>query len=246
MIMDSMKFKAGITLILLAVCCSAVAQTRGMANRQAVYIEKGTRSVGLLFGYDSWRADGENGYDLLGMIKELEGNVTMGDVSASGSWFIKDNMSVGLRIGYTDTRVSFDSTLIASIELPGRNISRQTVNAALTCRGYLPLFDGRIMALFFEGRVSGSTGYNKSYRVTENGKEGSYSDIWNASLGLYPGVSVFVTDNISFEVQLPLVEGGCQWQKQDSTESGSGTFNHSFLHFKPSLLGLRMGMVFHF
>ncbi len=241
-----MKPRIVMTMLMAAACCCVSAQKRGMANRQAVYIEKGTRSVGLSFGYDSWKADGENGYDLLGMIKELEGNVTLGDVSASGAWFIKDNMSVGLRIGYTDTRVSFDSTLIATIEQPDRNISRQTVNGALTCRGYLPLFDGRILALFFEGRLSGSTGYNKSYRVTEKGKEGSYSDIWSASVGLYPGISVFATDNISFEVQLPLVEGGCQWQKQDSTEGGDGTLNHSFVHFKPSLLGLRMGMVFHF
>ena len=176
----------------------------------------------------------------------MEGNLTLGDVSASGAWFIKDNLSVGFRIGYTDTRVSFDSTLIATVELPDRNISRQTVNGAMTCRGYLPLFDGRILALFFEGRLSGSTGYNKSYRVTQNGKEGSYSDIWSASLGLYPGISVFATQNISFEVQLPLLEGGCQWQKQDSTESGDGTLNHSFVRFKPGLIGLRMGLVYHF
>lgn len=233
-------------LLLAAACCSVCAQKRGMANMQAVYIEKGTRSVGLSFGYDSWKADGENGYDLFGIVKELEGNLTLGDVSASGAWFIKDNLSVGFRIGYTDTRVSFDSTLIATVELPDRNISRQTVNGALACRGYLPLFDGRILALFFEGRLSGSTGYNKSYRVTQNGKEGSYSDIWSASVGLYPGISVFATQNISFEVQLPLLEGGCQWQKQDSTESGDGTLNHSFVRFKPSLIGLRMGLVYHF
>ena len=233
-------------LLLTAACGIVSAQRRGMANLQAVYIEKGTRSVGLSFGYDSWKADGENGYDLFGIVKELEGNLTLGDVSASGAWFIKDNLSVGFRIGYTDTRVSFDSTLIATVELPDRNISRQTVNGAMTCRGYLPLFDGRILALFFEGRLSGSTGYNKSYRVTQNGKEGSYSDIWSASLGLYPGISVFATQNISFEVQLPLLEGGCQWQKQDSTESGDGTLNHSFVRFKPGLIGLRMGLVYHF
>ena len=235
------------TFLLLAVACGCIsAQKRGMGNLQAVYIEKGTKSVGLSFGYDSWQADGENGYDLLGIIKELEGSVTLGDVSVSGAWFIKDNLSVGLRIGYTDTRVSFDSTQIATVELSDRNISKQTVNGALTCRGYLPLFDGRILALFFEGRLSGSTGYNKSYRQTENGKEGSYTDIRSVSLGLYPGVSFFATDNISFEVQLPLLEGGCQWRNQEATESGNGTLNHSFVRFKPSLIGLRMGLVYHF
>ena len=235
------------TMLLLTAACGIVsAQRRGMGNPHAVYIEKGTRSIGLSFGYDSWTADGENGYDLLGIIEEMDGYVRLGDVAASGAWFIKDNLSVGFRMGYTDTRVSIDSTQIASIVLPDRNIMRQTINGALTCRGYLPLFNGRVLALFFEGRLSGATGYNKSYRITENGKEGSYSDLWSASVGLYPGISVFATQNISFEVQLPLLEGGYQWQKQDATKSGNSTLNHSFIHFKPSLVGLRMGLVYHF
>ena len=241
-----MRLRIGLTFIVLVVCELISAQKRGMGNSQAVYIEKGTRQVGLSFGYDSWKADGENGYDLLGIIKELEGNVTLGDFSVLGAWFIKDNLSVGLRMGYTDARISIDTTQLAGIELPDRNIMRQDVNGALTCRGYLPLFDGHILALFFEGRFSGSSGYFKSYRLTENGKEGSYCDIWTASLGLYPGISVFATEKISFEAQLPLLEGGYKWQEQYATETGGSKLRHSFILFKPNLLGIRMGLVYHF
>ena len=244
--MTDMRLRIGLTFILLVAYGLISAQKRGMGNPQAVYIEKSTGQVGLSFGYDSWKTDGENGYDLLGIIKELEGKVTLCDFSVSGAWFIKDNLSVGLRMGYTDARASIDTTQLASIELLDRNIMRQDVNGALTCRGYLPLFDGRIMALFFEGRLSGSSGYSKCYRLTENGKEGAYSDIWTVSLGLYPGISIFATDKISFEAQLPLLEGGCKWQEQDATETGDSKLKHSFIHFKPNLIGLRMGLVYHF
>ena len=230
---------------LAAFCCVVCAQ-RGMANQQVTYIEKGTVSAGLSFGFDSWNADGDNGYDLLGIVQGLYGYVRQGNVAASGAWFVKDNLSVGLRMGYTDTRISVDSTSFMSLDVPDRNIMRQDVTCALIGRGYLPLFDGRILALFFEGRLSGSTGYVKNYRVTERGKEGSYSDLWSVSAGLYPGVSVFATERVSFEVSLPLLEGGCRWQKQNATESGNSTLMRTFINFKPNLIGLRMGMVYHF
>lgn len=238
--------RMAILSIIMAMSLSVTARERGMANLQVVYIEKGTISAGVSFGFDSWTAEGDKGYDLLGIIQGLYGYVQQGDITASGAWFMHDNLSIGLRIGYTDTRVSVDSTEFAGIELPDRNIMRQTISGAFTCRGYMPLFDGRILALFFEGRLSGSTGYVKSYKLTGRGKEGSYSDLWSVSAGIYPGVSVFATDKISFEVSLPLFEGGLRWQKQNATESGDGTLMHSFVNFKPGLIGLRMGLIYHF
>ena len=230
---------------MIAVCCGIRAQERGMSNPDAVFIEKGTVSAGLSLGFDSWDASGEKGFELLGIIRELEGYVRKAEVAAYGSWFIRDNLSVGVRVGYTDTRVQVDTTHLAELVIPDRHITSQSFNGALTCRGYLPLFGGNIIAMFCEGRLSGSVGYYKDYKVTDNGKEGNYNDIRSASLGLYPGISVFATRDISFEVSLPLLEGGVRWQKQDGTET-DGTLTHSFFNFKPSLTGIRMGLVYHF
>ena len=238
-----------ISVILLAihitVCLNVSAQKRGMADPEAVFIEKGTLSAGLSFGYDSWRADGDKGYDLLGLLHGLDGYVRQGDVSASGAWFFRDNVSVGLRLGYSDTRISMDSVRLVEIEIPDRHISRQALNGALTMRCYLPLFDGRIVAMFFEGRLSGSAGYFKNYRLTDNGKEGDYCDQWKASVGVYPGISVFATQDISFELSLPLFEGGLRRQIQDGTET-DGTLTRSFINFRPGLTGISMGLVYHF
>ena len=99
--------------------------------------------------------------------------------------------------------------------------------------------------MFFEGRLSGSAGYFKNYRLTDNGKEGDYCDQWKASVGVYPGISVFATQDISFELSLPLFEGGLRRQIQDGTET-DGTLTRSFINFRPGLTGISMGLVYHF
>ena len=236
------------TLLFLAVqvlCLGISAQKRGMSNPDAVFIEQGTKSIGLSFGYDSWDVSGDNGFLLLGIVDDAEGYVRQSDVSAQGAWFVKDNLSLGLKVGYVDTRFSIDSTKILNVLFPDRHITRQTFDGALTGRGYLPLFDGKVIAMFCEGRLSGSVGYYKSYKKTSNGKEGDMNDIWSASIGLYPGISVFATHNVSFEVMLPLFEAGVRWQQQNGTD-WDGTLSRTFIKFKPSLIGLRMGLVYHF
>lgn len=242
----SLRIKRCMLLLpIMAICAGMAAQKRGMSNPDAVFIEKGTISAGLSFGFDSWETAGENGFELLGIVQGLEGFVKQTDIAAQGAYFIKDNVSLGLKVGYVDTRVSIDSTTIAELAIPDRHINRQTINGALTCRGYIPLFDGSIVAMFCEGRLSGSIGYYKSYKVTDNGKEGDYNDIWSASAGLYPGISVFATHDLAFELSLPLLEGGVRWIRQEGTHT-DGTAQRAFIKFKPGLVGLRMGLVYHF
>lgn len=228
-----------------ALCGMASAYSRGMSNPKAVLIEKGSVAAGLSMGFDSWETSGQDGYNLLGILEGLDGYVKRANVAVQGGWFVKDNLSVGLRFGYNDTRISVDSTNIGNVVIPDRNIFRQSFDGSLTFRGYLPLFDGHVIAMFCEGRLSGSLGYSKDYKQTNNGKEGDYSDIWSFSAGLYPGISVFVTQNIAFEVQLPLLEGGVRMEKQDGTESDVA-LSRTFMNFKPNLIGLRMGLVCYF
>ena len=243
--MSIFQNKLVLVFALLCIGTGAGAQERGMYKGDAVFIGRGTVAAGVSFGFDSWEASGRNGFDLLGIIKGLDGYVREADVAAQGAWFVGDNLSVGFRFGYSDTRISMDSTQLADIGIPDRHVSRQAFNGALTCRRYLPLFDGRIAAMFLEGRLSGSVGYLKNYRLTSNGKEGDYDDVWKASAGLYPGISLFATRNMAFEVSMPLLEGGFRRQKQDGTTT-DGTLSRAFLNFKPNLTGLRMGLVYHF
>ena len=233
-------------LVLWSVAGAVCAQERGLANPKAVFIEKGTRSAGLSVGWDSWNAQGEDGVDLLGIVMGVKGSANLFDITASGAWFVKDNLSVGLRVGFSDARVDLDSTQFLGNDQVDRHLIREALKASVTCRQYLPLFDGRIAALFVEGRLTGQTGFYKNYNMTAQGKEGSYMGLGSVSLGFYPGISVFATNRISFELSMPLLEGGYTWNDESSTQSADASLNHAFVRFKPALTGLNMGLIFHF
>lgn len=246
-----MKKKVFLLLVsILAGTASLSAFDRGLGDPKSVYIPKGTVAASLTGGYNSWNATGESntqGVNLAGLITDVNGQVTFYNVNAGLSWFVRDNLSIGARFGYGNTIVDDNSlSLMGLVNLTNKHVRRETYTAALAVRGYMPLFDSRVFALFFEGRLSGSLGYNKSYEVTERGKEGSYSDLYTAALGLYPGASVFVTDRVAFEVSLPIVEGVLEWDKQIKGQAHDSALTRRSVNFKPGLLGLRLGIVFHF
>ena len=234
----------------LAGTASLSAFDRGLGDPKSVYIPRGTVAASLSGGYNSLSATGESdikGVNLAGLVTDVNGAVTLYNVNAGLAWFVRDNLSIGARFGYGNTILDDNNlSLLGLINLTNKHIRRETYAAALAVRGYMPLFDSRVFALFFEGRLSGSLGYNKSYEVTDRGKEGSYSDLYSAGLGLYPGASVFVTDRVAFEVSLPILEGVLEWDRQIKGQAHDSALTRSSVNFKPGLLGLNLGIVFHF
>ena len=246
-----MKRKLLLTVLLAFVTAAGLsAIDRGLGNPGTVYIPKGTVGLSLSGGYNSWKATGEDldkGVILAGLIDEVNGNVALTKASAGASWFFADNWSLGMRFGFAHEDIDVNNlALLSLINLSNKHIRRETYTGALAVRNYVPLFDSKVLALFFEGRLTGSFGYGKNYAETARGKEGRYSDLYSAKLGLYPGISVFATNRISFEVSLPFLEGGFEWDKQIKGQAHDSALSRKFIQFKPGLTGISAGVVFHF
>ena len=238
--------------ILAAVAFSAPlgAIERGLGNPKSVYIPKGTVAVSLTGGYNSWKATGEEltqGVALAGIIEDVNGHVNLANAGAGLSWFVSDNLSVGARFNYAQRDIDINNlAMLGLVNLTNKHFRRETYSGSLAVRGYMPLFNSKIVALFFEGRLSGSLGYGKNYAETDRGKEGRYSDLYTVTLGLYPGLSVFATDRIAFEVSIPFLEGGLEWDKQIKGQAHDSALTRKYVNFKPGLLGISAGVVYHF
>lgn len=94
--------------VLLVLVCAMLSATglcamdRGLGNPGSVYIPKGTVAASLSCGFDNWKATGEEsskGIILAGLVDEVNGNLSLIDVSAGLSWFFRDNLSLGVRFG---------------------------------------------------------------------------------------------------------------------------------------------------
>ncbi len=243
-------------LVLLAVAAltgfSLQAKTidRGLGNPRSVYIPKGSVQFGVSGGYNKLNAGGVNsstGATFLGLVDMIQGDITFANASAFVSGFLADNISLGARFGYGHTAVNLDNaSLLSQINFSNKHVDVMSFTGSIACRAYLPLFNSKFFALFAEGRLSGKMGYNKNYSQYEKGKAGTYADVYTVSLGLYPGISMFVTDNIAVEISLPLVEGGFQWDKQLTDGVNESFLNRGFAQFQPGILGLNIGVSFCF
>lgn len=242
--------KAVLTLVMLAVCTLAFGMDRKTGNPRSVYLEKGSVSLSLSGGYnhvDAGSLTGGSNYSLMGLIGNLSGKADIYDVNFSGAWFFANNFSVVGRVGYSGLDIHLDSSsVMGNLEFNNKHINRPMLTLAAGVRGYLPLFNSKIVALFGEVRLSGGFGSTKSYSVTERGKEGTFSDVNEIALGLYPGISVFLSDHVALELSLPLLEGGYSWDKEYEGQIPSARAAHAFGNFKPNLLKLNLGIVFNF
>jgi len=223
---------------------------RGLGNPKSVYIPKGTVAIGAAGGYNRFNANGENltsGASLAGLVTNLNGNAALWDVSASCFWFFQKNMALGVRLGYNNVSADVNNLkVLSTLEFSNKHIVNSMFNGAIAYRAYIPLFNSKVVALFGETRLTGGFGYGKDYANTDRGKVGTYSDLYSVSLGLYPGISFFVMDFMSVEVSLPLLEGGYEWNLQIEGQAHESNLSHAFFNYKPSLLGLNLGVIFHF
>ncbi|MBO4635375.1 MAG: hypothetical protein J5669_08400 [Bacteroidales bacterium] len=241
---------AALAVLMSVPVLEAKPMNRGLGNPKHTYIPQGTVALGVAGGFNRYNATGESattGGTLASLITDINGNASLASASASLSWFVANNMALGVRLGYNYTAMDLNNAnVLGKLNFQNKHVTNHTVNASLTFRGYIPLFNSKVVALFGEFRATGGYGLGKDYANTDQGKAGSYSDIYTATLGLYPGVSVFVTNFLALELSLPLVEGGYEWNRQTKGSSHESELSHAFANFKPSLVGLNFGLVFHF
>lgn len=242
-------------LVMLAAAMAALslqARTidRGLGNPGAEYIPAGSWQFGLFGGYNNYNSNGINGTQgstFLGIVNNITGQVNNFNVSASAAYFVARNMSVGARFTYGNTGVDVGSAdLMTLLQLENKHVKMESFIGAITYRAYLPLFNSKVFALFGEARLNGKIGYTKNYEQQERGKVGTYADVYSVSLGLYPGMSFFVTDNIAVEISLPLLEGGYEWNRQITGGERKSNQSHGFVAFQPGILGLNLGITFNF
>ena len=99
--------------------------------------------------------------------------------------------------------------------------------------------------MFTEVRAAGGYGQSESYNVDGDDKYGTYQDIYKFSLGIVPGLAVFVTDAVAFEVSVGLL--GFNWQKVEQTTNqvDKSVMTSSGANCKINLMSIDFGLSFY-
>lgn len=224
----------------------------GMPNNR--FIPKGTVGGGLTVSYSNYalgRGSDDAGYKMLfSLLTGIEGGIESFGLSPFLSYFIADNLSIGLRFDYDYSTLNLGSAAMAlgdlvSFDLQDIGYTKQAYMGAVALRNYIPIAGSKRFAMFAELRASGGYAQSESYQLTEDGKFGTYQDIYKYSIGLVPGLTCFVTNEIAVEASVGVL--GYDFQKivQTTNQVDVSQMVKKSANFKVNLLSINLGMSFY-
>lgn len=221
-----------------------------------VYIPKGTMGLGISFSYTTLNlgkpGDAEDmGFSALAsLVSGVKAAAHTLSVSPSFDYFIKDNVSLGARFNYGNTFLALESADLSlsedmSFGIKDFNYESNSYSASFTVRDYIPIAGSKRFAVFIEGRLTGGYGQSKNYKLDEGLKHGAYTDIYKGSISMVPGLCVFVSDAVAFEVQVGVL--GFSLQKRVETENQVKTSQMvtSNANFRINPLSIELGTAFY-
>lgn len=210
---------------------------------KVVFIEKGNRSIGISGSYRNFSAGGTSdadGYAILSMLNIGKGTFQMWHVAPSFSYFLANDLSLGLRLDYSgyllDTNLKLDLRELLGVENPeeqeslniqisGRHMIRHAWGASLALRKYLSFFGSKTFAVFGEARLYGNYGLVNSCAVDKMGvyKEDKMrtSGVLSTGLKFGAGLCVRLRDSSALTVCIPIAGVTYSYTKQHKVNTGN-------------------------
>lgn len=168
---------------------------------------------------------------MLSLLNIVDGSLKMYNVSPSFSYFLADDLSLGVRLDYSGYAVDTDLKLdlrevfnldyaseemaemseAFNLQISGRHMVRNALGGSLVLRKYLSFFGSKSFAVFGEARLYGSYGTVVSCPIDEAGvyveNKTRTSRAISAGLKLAGGLCVKLSENrtitISFSMWVP-------------------------------------------
>jgi len=239
---------------------------------RTVFIPKGNWSMGVSGGYRSFDAGGDtagSGYSILSLLNIGEGFLRMYSASPGFSYFVADDLSLGLNLdysGYTvDTNLKLDFRDVVNMDdmddetkemmgevlnfqLSARYMVRNAWGGSMNLRKYISFFGSHTFAVFGEARLYGNYGWVESCPVDRQGvrKENRMrtSHSYSAGLRLCGGLCAKLRDNSAVTISVPIIGAAYQYTRQHKADTNNNAHMSSFnISRDVQLLGIQVGYV---
>ncbi|WP_281612536.1 hypothetical protein [Flammeovirga sp. SubArs3] len=216
---------------------------RGIKNR--VFIPKGQWLAGATFQYSHHNNDN---YQFL-ILEDWDGDGYNLNVSPYFAYFVKDNLAIGGRFGYTRGQLNIDQLNMdlgddLSFSINGSSQVSHTYSTSFFMRNYISLGISNRFGLFNEVRLSYSYGQSKELAVGDHKLDirGSYTTTNQVSLGISPGMVAFINNNIAIETSLDVIGINYQWTHQTENQVDQGTRRSGNANFNLDIFTLNIGL----
>ena len=209
-----------------------------------VAVYKNEKMVGAAFMYANMNS---NNSEFLLLANAIDAQGQCYRISPFVSWAYRDNCSIGARFAYTRMlgEISEGSLGLLSddlkFDLTDANVDYHIYKAALFHRNYMGLDRRGTIGLFLEFQLS----YKYSRSVFGKNPD-TYSDGHSVSLGLSPGVVLYILPMVSIEASLGIANVGYSHSSTYSSGQRQGLRAKWYAGVDLNLLNLNFGISYHF
>lgn len=215
---------------------------RGLYNY--LFIPRGQWSFGLTASYGEFSSDD---VQILAIIKDLDLGIKAYSIKPSISYAIRNNQTVGIKFNFTRMTgnlgsLSFDFSDDMNFTLSDVSYYSQTYSAGIFYRNYIGLGRMKRFGIFNEIDLSFGSGSSRFKRLYDGEIKDTRTNITEANLNFSPGLTVFIMDNVSFNVSFGVFGLKMRSDHQWTNGTDEGKRFASGANFKFNIFNINFGM----
>lgn len=218
---------------------------RGMVNY--LFVPKGGWEFGITASYGEFST---KDLQVLDLISDIDLNGSSFSVKPYLSYFIRNNMSVGIRFNYSSTKAGIDSFNVdidddMSFNLHDIAYRNESYAASFLFTQYFGIARRGRFSVFNEVELafaSGNSDFSRPYNDLLKTTHTAYMD---ARLNFSPGVCVFVMKNVSFNVSFGVFGFYLKHEKQWVDGHREGNRTTSGANFRFNIFNINFGLGVH-
>lgn len=215
-----------------------------MSNQPCV-IRKGTWMVG---GGASYMLHNNDNSRLL-VVNGIKSTGYTISVSPAFCYMFKDNVGVGVRIGYKRNMFQLDSAKMNFDDINMDVANFHKINHAFEIQGigryYIPVGSLKRIGLFNELQLAYSYGQGKVLDGHDNKVNASYETSNSLGINVCPGFMAFVTDKLAIDVSVNMMGLHFDWTDQIHNQVADGNRSFTFINFKVNLLAVGFSLYYY-
>lgn len=225
---------------------------RGLFNY--VFIPKGMWQLGVTASYGEFNA---RNFEMLDILSDLDMGLSAFSIKPYVSYFVRSNLSVGLRFGYSSAKGNLDSANVdfdedMNFNLSGVSYRNESYAAAFFARNYIGLSRAGRFGVFNELELSFASGNSDFKRIFDDSPKTTHTTYTDIRLNFSPGLCVFIMDNVSFNISFGVFGFYLRNERQRTTTekdpeyAETGNRLTSGANFRFNIFNINFGLGIHF
>lgn len=215
---------------------------RGLFNY--LYIPKGIWSIGATASYGEFST---KDLEVLDLMSDIDFSGYLFSVRPYFSYFIGNNRSVGMRLGYTSGKASIGSFKVdidedMNFNLHDISYRSETYTAAVTYSQYFGITRRGRFSIFNDVELAFSSG-NSDFRRPYNGEiKTTHTNTMEVALNFSPGLSVYIMDPVTFNLSFGVFGVSLRNEKQNVDGVDMGSRFTSGANFRFNIFNISFGV----